>query len=76
MTHLSRDIVEASIGRIDDLKMAEIIGSGATREELLEAKRWVSGYKRTLGEQTALRPSVVTRLCDILRAEEPDWFDS
>lgn len=43
--------------------------------ELTEAKRWLAGYKRTIGDAEDLRPSVITKVCDILRGEEPEWFD-
>lgn len=75
MTTLTRDEVLGTMGPLDDLRIAEIIGTGATEAELIEAKRWVDGYKRTLGDDEPLRPSVVARLCDILRADEPEWYD-
>lgn len=75
MTKLTHDQVVDTLGRMDDLRIAEIIATGATLPELIEAKRWVAGYKRTLGDEDDMRPSVVTRLCDILRTEEPEWYD-
>lgn len=70
---LTREQVEDVLGRCEDQRVIEIIGTGATFAEVVEAKRWTSGYKRTLGDEGALRVSVVTRLCDILRTDEPDW---
>jgi hypothetical protein len=75
MAKLIHDTVVKIVGPIDDLRATEIIGTGASEAELVEAKRWVAGYKRTLGDDEDLRPSVVTRLCDILRAEEPEWYE-
>jgi hypothetical protein len=75
MTELNHDRVTEILGRYDDLRIAEIIGTGATAAEVVEAKRWAEGYKRTLGDDQPLRPAVVTRLCDILRSEEPEWYD-
>lgn len=75
MTTLTREQLTEIIGRCDDLRVIEIIGSGATPAEVVEAKRWTEGYKRTLGEDQPLRPSVVGAVCDILRAEEPEWYD-
>lgn len=73
-TKLTRQRVEEIMGRLDDLKLAEILDTGASPNELLEAKRWVAGYKRTVPEDLPLRPSVVDRLCDIIRMDEPDWY--
>lgn len=75
MTTLSREQVTEILGRCDDMRVLEIIGTGATPAEVVEAKRWTAGYKRTLGDDQPLRPFVVTRLCDILRAEDPEWYD-
>lgn len=70
---LTRAQVEAVMGRLDDLKLAEILGTGASQDELLEAKRWAAGDMRTVPDDLPLRASVVTRLCDIIAADEPDW---
>ncbi|WP_142848106.1 hypothetical protein [Telmatospirillum sp. J64-1] len=75
MQQLTREQVKAIAGPMDDLRMAEVIGTGATPAELAEARRWVEGYKRTLGDADPLRPTVIDRLCDILRSEEPEWYD-
>lgn len=75
MPKANRDEVVEIAGRLDDLRIAEILGAGATVAELIEARRWVAGYKRTIGDGEELRPSVVAKVCDILRAEEPEWYD-
>lgn len=76
MTPLTHDQVVGIVGRLEDLRVAEIIETGASAAELVEARRWVAGDKRTLGDEQPLRPSIVSRLCDILRADEPEWYDS
>lgn len=75
MTKLTREDVSEIMGRMDDLRVAEIIGTGATPAELVEGKRWAAGDQRTIGDDEELRAIVVTRVCDILRAEEPEWYD-
>lgn len=72
-TTLDRHTVEEIMGRLDDLKLAEIIATGASPAELLEAKRWSGGDKRPLPAALPLRLSVIDQLCDILRMDEPDW---
>lgn len=73
-TTLNRGTVEAIMGRLDDLKLAEILHTGASPAELLEAKRWTVGEKRTLPDRPDLRLSVIDQLCDIIRMDEPDWY--
>ena len=73
MTTLTRDQVVTTLGRIDDVAVAEIIASGASMPELLEAKRWVAGDQRTLGDDMRLRPAVVSKVCELLRTEETEW---
>lgn len=60
-------------GRLEDHQIAEIIASGASEEELLEA------FDRTnrggdVGAEVQ-RPSNprVEQLCEILTLDEPDW---
>ena len=73
---LNRQTVEEIMGRLDDLKLAEILDTGASPAELLEAKRWTIGYKRPLPADQPLRLNVVDRLCDIIRMDEPDWDEA
>jgi hypothetical protein len=72
---LTRQTVEEIMGRLDDLKLAEILETGASTAELVEAKRWTVGEKRPLPAATPLRLAVVDRLCDIIRMDEPEWYD-
>lgn len=72
---LDRQAVEQIMGRLDDLKLAEILETGASAAELVEAKRWTIGYKRPLPADQPLRLAVIDRLCDIIRTDEPDWYD-
>jgi hypothetical protein len=74
-TQVTRQQVEEVMGRLDGLKLAEILEAGASPVELLEAKRWLVGDAKTVAEDSPIRPSIVQRLCDILRADEPDWYD-
>lgn len=72
---INRQQVEEIMGRLDDLKLAEILETGASAPELIEAKRWTAGYKRTVPDDLPLRASIVNRLCEILRMDEPDWYE-
>ncbi|MGE5547572.1 MAG: hypothetical protein ACM33T_11780 [Solirubrobacterales bacterium] len=72
---ITRQQVEEVMGRLDDLKIAEILDTNASQPELLEAKRWIAGYVRTVPDDLPIRPSIVSRLCEILKEDEPDWYD-
>jgi hypothetical protein len=41
MTRLTREDIVRAIGPVDDVTVAEIIGTGASAEELAEAKAWI-----------------------------------
>lgn len=73
---ISRTEIEETFGRLDDLRLAEILDTGATTGELAEARRWSQGDKRTIPAGENIRPSVVNRICDIMKADEPEWYDT
>lgn len=73
MAKLTSDEVVDIVGNLDDLRIAEIIGTGATAAEVVEAKRWAAGYQRTIADHEDLRPSVVAKVTDLLRADEAEW---
>ena len=41
MKRVTREDVTKAVGRVDDVTIAEIIGTGATAEELAEAQAWI-----------------------------------
>jgi len=72
---LTRDQVTDICGRLDDMKVANIIATGATPAELMEAKNWLYSDDYMGG---ALQRSVsgrVARLVELLKADEVDWED-
>ncbi|CAO3372942.1 hypothetical protein [Azospirillum argentinense] len=72
---LTRDQVVDICGRLDDMRIASIIGTGATPAELMEATSW-TGADDCMGEATRHPPSGrVARLVELLKADEPDWED-
>ena len=42
MKRITRDEVIKTIGPVDDVAIAEIIGTGATVDELAEAQAWIA----------------------------------
>ena len=49
MAALTREEVVGVLGRVDDITVAEIIETGATREELAEAQAWIANDDVLLG---------------------------
>lgn len=70
MANLTHDRVVQIVGPLEDERIAEIIATGATIEQLAEAFAWFSGDDRKLRHQLA---GVVAELVDILQADEPGW---
>jgi hypothetical protein len=72
MTHLTRDDVIKAVGEIDDVTIAEIIGTGATTEELAEAQAWLVNGDALVKAGKPLPSGRVRELVDILAELETD----
>lgn len=73
MTGLTHDSITSILGRVDDHLAAELIGTGATSEELAEAKAWVSNDEAMINAGHHLATGRIGTLVRILmRAEEDD----
>jgi hypothetical protein len=72
MTRLTRDDVIKAVGAVDDVTIAEIIGTGATAEELAEAQAWIVNDDLLLNAGKPLPSGRVRLLVDILAELEPD----
>ena len=71
MKRVTRDDVAKAVGRIDDVTIAEIIGTGATVDELAEAQAWLSNDEPLLNAGRPLASGRVRELIDILAELEP-----
>lgn len=69
MRPLTRKAINSIIGRVSDETAAALIATGASEEELMEARQWSFGDS-SLGEEEG-RPleGVVAELYDILTAD-------
>jgi hypothetical protein len=72
MTGITREDVTAALGQVDDVTIAEIIGTGATVEELAEAKAWIANDEPLMNAGRPLATGRVRELVDILSELEPD----
>ena len=58
--------VTRALGRVDDVTIAEIIGAGATVEELAEAQAWIVNDEPLMNAGRPLATGRVRELIDIL----------
>ncbi|MBR1128759.1 hypothetical protein [Bradyrhizobium iriomotense] len=72
MTRLSRDDVIKAVDRADDVTIAQIIGTGATVEELAEAQAWLANDEPMINDLRPLAQGRVRELVDILSELEED----
>ncbi|MHC2237715.1 hypothetical protein ACVI8L_006054 [Bradyrhizobium diazoefficiens] len=73
MTRLSRDDVVKAVDRADEVTIAQIIGTGATVEELAEAQAWLANDEPLINDLRPLAQGRVRELVDILsELEEED----
>lgn len=72
MTRLSRDDVIKTVDRADDVTIAQIIGTGATVEELAEAQAWLANDEPMINDLRPLAQGRVRELVDILSELEQD----
>jgi hypothetical protein len=72
MPHLSRADVVRAVSGADDVTIAEIIGTGATVEELAEAQAWLANDEPMINDLRPLAQGRVRQLVDILSELEQD----
>ena len=72
MKRVTRDDVIKAIGPVDDVTIAEIIGTGATADELAEAQAWIINDDPLLNAGKPLPSGRVRELIDILAELETD----
>ncbi len=71
MRRVTRDDVIKAIGPVDDVTIAEIIGTGATANELAEAQAWMVNDEALMNAGKSLPSGRVGELIDILAELEP-----
>jgi len=72
MTQLTREDVIKAVGEIDDVTTAQIIGTGATPEELAEAQAWIENDEALINAGRPLPSGRVGELVEILDELETD----
>jgi hypothetical protein len=72
MKRLTRDDVIKAVGEVDDVTITQIIGTGATAEELAEAEAWIANEDALLDAGKPPPTGRVRELIDILAELETD----
>ena len=75
MRRVTRDDIIKVVARADDMVIAEIIGTGATVDELAEAQAWIANDEPLLNAGRPLATGRVRQLVDILAELEPSEDD-
>jgi len=76
---LTREQVTAVLGRVDDVLIAQIIATGASKEELTEAYAWVAAEDALMNEGRAFptgRVANLVRLLAEIEAEERSAWEN
>ena len=66
MKRVTRDDVTRAVGPVDEVTIAEIIGTGATVDELAEAQAWIVNDEPLMNDGRPLASGRVRELIDIL----------
>lgn len=75
MRRITRDDVTKAVSRVDDVTIAQIIGTGATVDELAEAQAWLANDEPMINAGRPLATGRIRELVDILTEFEPDEDD-
>ena len=70
MKRVTRDDITRACGRVDDVTIAEIIGTGATVDELAEAQAWIANDEPLMNAGKPLPSGRVGELVEILEELE------
>jgi hypothetical protein len=69
-----KDVIE-TFGGVDDVTVADMIATGATAQELAEAKAWLSNDEPLLNTGRPLPAGRVGQLIEIIAAKEQEEQD-
>jgi len=75
MRRITKDDAIRAVGGADDVAIAEIIGTGATVDELAEAQAWIANDEPLMNAGKPLPSGRVGELVEILTELEADEDD-
>ena len=76
MPILTREAVRAVLGPVDDTLVIEILKTGASLEELVEAHAWMTNDETAMNIGKPLASGRVDQLIGLLEAEEDEEVPS
>ncbi len=68
---LTRQDVAQILGPVDESTAAEVAASGASEQELREARGWLASDEALVNDMRSLPKGRVAELIEILRGQEP-----
>ena len=69
---MTKDEVVSVLGPVDDMTIAEIVGTTASVDELREAFAWLNGDEALMGEGRPLPGTRVAQLIDLLDPDDEE----
>jgi hypothetical protein len=75
MKRVTRDDVIKAVGPVDDVTVAQVVGTGATVDELAEAQAWTANDEPLMNAGKPLPSGRVRELIDILEELQPNEDD-
>jgi hypothetical protein len=75
MSKVTHDELLAILGRIDDVKLAEVMALDPTRDEVIQAKLWLAQTDlHEVGAVAGGQTAKATRIYQMLRVDAPaEW---
>ena len=70
MQPLARDEILAALGPVDDHLVAEVLATGASREELALAEAWFTNDEAPMNAGDSLASGRIARIVELLQAAE------
>lgn len=76
MADLTRTDIVAALGPIEDIVVSDILATGASLEELTQARAWLANDEAPINAGDPLASGRVARLMEIIESLEDSPYDS
>ena len=72
MASLTREEILAALGPVDDILVSDILATGASDQEFLQARSWLANDEAPINAGEPLASGRVARLMEIIETLEED----